>query len=218
MARIGSRRFSFSRRFSWVGSLIVGSLFIGTAPASAVTFGFDCITNNMAGDCAIGEAQTSVDVTDAGAGQIAFTFRNVGAAASSITDVYWDDGTLASLFSISGSAGVNFSDGADPSNLPGGNDVVPPFVATFSADSNAPVPQNGVNPGETLTVTFVLVGGQTFADAITALNDGSLRVGIHVQGFASGGSEGLILVPEPGTFALLGTGLLALAIRRRRRG
>ena len=34
--------------------LLVGS------PAAAVTIGFECLTNNLAGDCAIGEAQLSV--------------------------------------------------------------------------------------------------------------------------------------------------------------
>jgi hypothetical protein len=37
-----------------------------------------------------------------------------------------------------------------------------------------------------------------------------------VQGYASGGSEGLVNVPEPGTLALLAAGLAGLAGRRRR--
>jgi hypothetical protein len=211
MARISSRFFSFVS-----GSLFLfGSLFIGTAPASAVTFGFDCISNNLAGDCTIGEAQLSVDVTDPGSGRIDFTFRNVGAGASSIGDVYWDDsGVLDAIFAISGSPNVDFSEGASPGNLPAGNNASPPFSADFAADSNPPTQPNGVGPGEFLTVTFEL-GGVTFADAIQALNNGSMRVGIHVQGFASGGSESFV-IPEPGTFALVGSGLLALAIRRRR--
>lgn len=207
--------------FVFAGSLVAGSLLLGGAPAPAVTLGFDCVTNNNAGNCAIGEAQVTVEVTDPGGGQIAFTFRNVGANASSITDVYWDDGTLLSILSITSSAGVNFAEGAMPPNLPGGNDALPPFVASFSAESQAPaVPQNGVNPGETLTVTFTLIGGQTFANAIQDLTDGDLRVGIHVQSIiGTGGSEGFvnIPIPEPGTLALVGSGLLGLAIAGRRR-
>jgi hypothetical protein len=69
-----------------------------------------------------------------------------------------------------------------------------------------------------LTVTFVLIGGHTFADAIQDLNDGNLRVGIHVQGFGSGGSESFVNMPmpEPGTFVPVAGGMFALAAARRR--
>jgi hypothetical protein len=190
------------------------------APATAVTLGFDCITNNLAGDCAIGEAQLTVDVTDPGGGMITFTFKNAGPAASSITDVYWDDGVLLGIHSITNTPGlVEFSNPASPGDLPGGNEASPPFVASagFSADSDAPVQPLGVNPGEMLVVTFTLINGNTFADAIADLTDGSVRVGIHVQGFASGGSESLVNlpVPEPGTFALFASGVLGIALARR---
>jgi hypothetical protein len=208
------------RSVSFLVALAALCLFSG-APAAAVTYGFNsCVTNNLASDCAIGQSQTSVDVTDPGSNRIAFTFHNVGAGASSITQAYWDDSPLASIFSITGSSGVDFSSGAFPPNLPGANNAVPPFDASFSVGANAPVPLDGVNPGETLTVTFNLATGQTFANAITALNSGALRVGIHVQGFASGGSEGFVnggVIPEPGTFALVAGGLVSLGVARRRR-
>jgi PEP-CTERM motif-containing protein len=198
--------------------LVVLPLLFAASPSLADTFGFRCVTNNNAGDCAIGQSQLSVDVTNAGSNRIAFTFHNVGASASSIDQTYWDDGTLASIFSIVGSSGVAFSSPATPSNLPGGNTVVPPFVATFSAGANAPVPTNGVNPGESLTVTFNLATGQTFANTIQAIQSGALRIGVHAQAFSSGGSESFVnVIPEPGTFALVGGGLLSLALARRRR-
>ena len=93
--------------------------------------------------------------------------------------------------------------------------MVPPFVATFSVGANSPAPTNGVNPGDSLTVTFNLASGQTFANAIQAMNSGALRVGVHVTSFASGGSESFV-VPEPGTLALVVGGLLSLALARRR--
>ncbi len=49
----------------------VSGLLAGVLPAStsaALPVGFGCITGNIAGDCAIGEAQLAVEVTDLGGG------------------------------------------------------------------------------------------------------------------------------------------------------
>lgn len=192
-------------------------------PIQAVTLSFDCITGNVAGDCAIGEAQLSVDVTDAGSGQALFTFYNSGANPSSIADVYFDDGTLLGIASIDNSdPGVDFALLAAPGNLPGANNASPPFVTTtgFSADSNPPVQQNGVNPGESLGITFNLQSGGSFADVLTELANGDLRIGIHVQGYATGGSESFVNnpVPVPAAVWLFGSGLLGLVgVARRKR-
>lgn len=182
------------------------------------TYGFvESCTNNVAGDVLIGMSQLSVDVTNPGGGQIDFTFLNSGPAACSITDLYWDDGALLGIASIVSGPGTSFSQGASPGNLPGGNNCSPPFVATagFTADSNPPAQPNGVNPGEFVTVRFNLIGGFTYADAIAQLADGTVRIGIHVQGFASGGSESFV-IPTPGTAALGLLGLAAAGRRRRR--
>jgi hypothetical protein len=141
---------------------------------------------------------------------------NIGPAASSITGIYFDDGTLLGIASIQSGSGVSFSQGASPGNLPGANNASPAFVTTagFSADSNPPTQPNGVNPGESLGITFNLQGVQTFDDVLMDLGDGSLRIGVHVQGFAGGGSESFVNapapVPEPGTFVLMATGLVSL--------
>lgn len=203
------------------GALGLGAalLLAAASPASAAALGFGCISNNIASDCTIAEAQMSVDVTDPGAGLVLFTFSNVGPAASSITDVYFDDGSLLGIALVINYAGVDFSQIATPGNLPAANNASPPFVTTagFSADSNPPVQPNGVNPGQMLAIQFNLQGGQTYADVLSELADGTLRIGIHVQGFSSLGSESLVSVPEPAAFGLLGLGLGALALRRQRR-
>jgi hypothetical protein len=193
--------------------LLLMALLVSSA-AYAIPYGFYNITNNNIADAGIGEAQLSVDVTDAGNNQVLFTFLNAGPYASSICDVYFQDGPLLGIASITNATGVSFSQYASPGNLPGGNAVN--FVTTegFSADSDAPAQPNGVNPGESLGITFSLINESSFEDVIASINTGELRIGIHVQGFASGASESYVNtapVPEPATMLLLGTGLLGLA-------
>lgn len=203
---------------------------LAASAAQAATYSFVGVTSNNATNVNTGQSQLSLDVIDSGAGTVSFTFNNAGPLASSITDVYWDDQArlLRSMGSITYSSGVSFSQGASPGNLPGGNTIgfsVSPTGA--SADSNSPVQPMGVNPGEWLTIVWSLVAGATYNDVLAALNlggdqSGSLRVGIHVQGFSNGGSESFVSeppapVPVPAAGLLLAGGLGAMGVLRRRR-
>lgn len=196
---------------------------------AGVTYGFYSVTQNSVVDSAIGHSQLSVTVSRANGNRVKFRFDNIGTEASSITDVYFDDqaGLFSGIDRIRNTSGVSFSEGAAPGNLPGGNNLNPAFQTTLglSADSDPPVSVNGVNPGEKLVMFLDLVSGKSYSDALTAFSDHSLRVGIHVQAFAGGGSEGFVntvggtpppVVPEPTGLALAGLGIAGLLVRRRR--
>lgn len=201
-------------------SVLVCALGLAAVSAEAgVVYDFFNVTGNSLANASAGEAQLSVTVDAAGPGKVSFLFENRGSTAMSITDVYFDDGTLLGIASINGSSGVDFSQNASPRNLPGGNLLSPAFEtsAGFSADSNSPAQPNGVGPGESLTIVFDLLATKTLTDIITELNSGrDLRIGIHVQGFGDGGSESFVNnVPTPGALALLALGGLVVGRRRR---
>lgn len=214
-----------------LSGLALGLALLGFGVERASAFGFTCITNNSATDCAIGEAQLSGDFTTsppAGVGQVLLTLTNAGPAASSIAQVYLDDGVNAlftGIASIVNSFGVSFSVGGSPPDLPGGNTIG--FSADFLATADSPVAPNGVGPPPdgTLGIVLNLVNGKTLADVLAELASGDLRVGIHVQAFSSEGSESFVNgggggtnpIPEPTAALVFGLGALLVGSASRRR-
>lgn len=209
-----------------VGSLCVSGVALAAASS---TYSFTGVTNTNATNTNLGKSSLFVEVIDMGS-QVAFKFTNT--SASSLTDVYFDDGALLGIASISDSGdGVDFSQGAKPAEMPGRNNLTPAFNTTagFSADSNSPTSPNGVTSGEWLTITFDLQSGKDYSDVLSALalpnngGTGDLRIGLHVQSFSNGGSESFVNVaspvPEAQTVVMMlaGLGLVGLIGVRRRK-
>lgn len=231
-------------------SLSVAGVITDETPLASI--GFQNITNNDLGNAGIGENQLTLELfgwdgssasTDSSSSSILFRFINSGPKDANIARIYFDNGPLAAptMFVYApGGPMVKFQYGANPPVLPGGEDLVPKFLAdtSLSVSSVNPPPKNGVGASEELGVVFSLSGSRNVSDVIEALNmtDGvdPLRIGIHVIGFEDGGSESFVTVPttplpppdepnplpEPSSLAVFGLitlgAMTTMALRRRR--
>lgn len=206
--------------------LVCGIVLAGVVSSAQAAVSFSLLTSNGNSNVA---SQLSADVINLGPGQVGFKFTNNVGIASSITDIYFDDGTLLGISTISDSGGgVAFTAPATPGDLPGGNAANPDFEVTkgFSADSDSPVSQNGIDSAsEWVQINFNLINSKTYADTLAALVTGELRIGLHVQAIGqTGGSDSYINnpgggqeeVPEPTTLGIWAIGLACSAIARAR--
>lgn len=212
---------------------VASAVMVFAASASGVTLRFGGVSDNDADDTSTGEEQLTIDLFSPTVGPVrgsegsvfvGFLIKNPGPGQSTITSVYFDDGTILGLAQIIDDPenGVDFDQPVTPPNLPGGEELDPAFEATqaFSV-GNEPGVANGVDVGEELTLVFELLPGLTFEDTVQALLDGTLRIGLHVQNFPGGGSESFVnlppeVVPLPASAGLAMLGLGAVATRRRR--
>jgi len=220
----------------WIAAaaLVVAAFTPGVASASQV-YGFNAVSGNSSNVNTQTYAQYTVEVfsssesNQAGfqygsafdSNQALFVFKNAATAASSIKNVYFQDGILLGISSIRESDGVNFANPGQE-NFPQGTDLTPDFqthVNFTAGDTNGA--DNGVNAsGEWLGVLFDLQGSLGYSDVIAALNTGftdpsaawnpngttrtdadalpGIRIGIHVGSFANGGSESFVNGPTDG--------------------
>jgi len=198
-------------------SVLLASLFV-VSEAAAVSFNFEVISpfNSDPGDLAL--LDLTVDVTDAGSGDVFFKFLNESLVDSSIAQIYFDESGELSGGAVDSSSGqVSFTigtGGPGPNDLPGGNNVGFNATQALNAKASAPVSPNGVGVSEMLTLLYT----GTFADVIKGLSSGELRIGIHVQSIGDEGTSDsfVSVVPEPSTALLFLLGISGIALLRRR--
>ncbi len=161
---------------------------------------------------------------------VRFTFRNEVGVASSITGIYFDDGTLLGIDTLINDP--DFTDfekggGATPPDLPGGDNLDPPFETTqgFLAGIFPNGPFRGIDKAsERVHIYFELIEGQTYADVVNALYlggvPGGLRVGLFVQAIGpndlSASYVNVPVIPTPGA-AVAGLALAGFVLCGRRR-
>ena len=194
----------FVQRVLTTSSLCIAAGYLASSPAQALQFNFNNITHKSAINELAGERQLLVDVTDSfgkedpESNNVLFKFSNVGPFASSMTQIYFDNSTVLKNMGtiVDSGAGVDFAAAAGNMNLPGGKTVN--FSPDFKIQATGAVSQNGVNPGEWVSVFFNLSTNKTLKDVFNDLKSGSLRVGMHVQAFSDGGSEAFVNNNTPG--------------------
>ncbi|MEG4913321.1 MULTISPECIES: PEP-CTERM sorting domain-containing protein [unclassified Microcoleus] len=178
---------------------------IGLAPASAFSFA------NIVGGDTPGDAYAnsfSFDVIDQGSSVLFNIFNSGNAAASEmfISKVFFDDNNfLSGVANIYNNSNVAFTGGASNDQLPqGGNGFTTDYA--FSRNTGAGN-RWGIQGGEMLGLSFT----GNYANVVSALTNGSLKLGLHVQALPGGASDSYIsstsnteATPEPLTMLAAG--------------
>ncbi|MEG4171224.1 MULTISPECIES: PEP-CTERM sorting domain-containing protein [unclassified Microcoleus] len=157
---------------------------VSAAPASAFSFG------NIAGGDPVGDAYKSnfsFNVIDEGTSVLFNIFNSGNAAAPDmfIGKVLFDDNGYLSnaVANINNTGDVRFSGGASNDQLPqGGTGFTTDYA--FTRD-NGGGNQWAVQHSESLGVRFT----GNYANVVSALNTGALRLGLHVQALPNGASD-----------------------------
>lgn len=196
-------------------SLAAMALLLSTINTNAATINFIGVNANEADV----SAQLSMDVTQVG-NNVDFKIINAaGGVSAFVGHIYFDflNTNLFTSLTQTGQLGtVSFTgDASSSQNFPEGNNIA--FTTDADADRNGGA-SNGINIGEYLILSAVL---SSSADVVDLLNTGGLRVGLHMQGYASGGSDSYVsgtpsAVPVPAAAWLFASGLGFFGIARRR--
>lgn len=159
----------------------------------------------------------TITITDVAADTVNMSIsHNASSAANQfISDVYFNLDPFVGSMSISNEVNANKRNGAiafsnNGINGAAGNqfDMNVKFVTSNSGGG-----VNRLKPGETWSADLMAAG--LSANSFNAVNNMGNYVGAHVQGIA-GGLSGHVTTPEPGTWAAIGLGALALLRKRKK--
>jgi hypothetical protein len=181
---------------------------VSAAPASAFTFS-NIPSENTAGDAYV--SNFNFNVVDQG-DRVLFNIyhlENPATPGSFIRQVYFDDNNyLSDPWANIGNFGtVDLPGGASDANFPqGGNSFDTDYY--FSRQPGGPNNKWAIQGGEKFGVSFQ----GNYANVVTALNSGALRLGIHVQALPGDASDSYISsissntqeTPEPLTMLAAG--------------
>ena len=178
-------------------------------PAVAGAQSFDCISNNT--NCATAQSLVSWSL----AGNVLQISNASGITNNTfIRNIYFDYATGMGVTLLGDVGTVTFLAGGKPGNLPSGNAPTVDFSSNANWTSDNPGSEWGVNAGESISFSLTGVNLANFAN-------GTMRVGVHLQGLPDGGSVSLVsavtAVPEPETYALMLAGLALMGTLARRR-
>lgn len=161
----------------------------------------------------------SLDVTQVG-NNVAFKISNAaGGTTIFVGHIYFEflGANLFSSLTQTGQQGtVSFTgDATSNQNFPERNSIG--FSTDADADRNGGA-GNGINIGEYIILSAIL---NPNANIDSLLGNGGLRIGLHIQGFAGGGSDSYVSgppssVPVPAAGWLFGSALIGLMGLRRR--
>ncbi|MEG5233754.1 PEP-CTERM sorting domain-containing protein [Microcoleus sp. AT9b-C3] len=156
---------------------------VSAAPASAFSFG------NIAGGDTVGDNYLnsfSFNVTQTSASSVLFNILNSGNSAAPnmfIGGVFFDDGGLLSNGAAVNNSTAAFGSDQGSGNLPQGNIVG--FTTDHSFFSNNGGGNKwGVQGGESIGFSFA----GNYNNVVSALNSGSLKLGLHVQSLPGRGA------------------------------
>jgi hypothetical protein len=205
--------------------LVTATLVLSVLAVRGELYSFTAITANDTSGFAqlTGESQLLLEVSPMGSGQANLIFSNNGPEHSVLSQIYFDavPELNLSVTAINNGSGVGFQlDPNKPKNLPAGQGLDVIFISDLTLSARNPQPANGISPYESLEL--ILKYDDTY-DLVGALANKDLRVGLHVQGYASGYSESFLngenpqeTVPEPGTISILFVGAFVLRWFRQR--
>jgi len=161
-----------------------------TGPTYGIRLGFKHITDNETKDDCLGQSHYFLDIIEKCNRQVVFTFSNRGPDTCSITELYFHDGNVFSIYvqnvyDADGPKDPACSKLTKPGNYqsahkPYHDSGTCRIVKGYPNDADAM--QDGIKSNESLGIVFDLQSGITLADVIAALSKGEFNISIKLQG------------------------------------